>query len=94
MKYLYLVAVFVGAIAFIIGTVLVLESIMPSATAKSSWKPEKNGYVWNKWSPEDEKEVDRWEKFKQQHPDWDYFETEIYRGTNRSVNRFYYRKIK
>ena len=40
---------------------------------------------WKNWEDYDP----QWETFKEDHPQYEYQETEIYRGTRKSVNRFY-----
>lgn len=42
------------------------------------------------WKAFDNQTVDpKWDKFKKDHRGYEFWETEIYRGGQRSVNRFY-----
>lgn len=42
------------------------------------------------WKAFDHQTVDpQWEKFKKDHRGYEFWETEIYRGGERSINRFY-----
>jgi len=67
-------------IGFFVGTLTRTEgSEVIAAPVAIQHKPWKN---WEDYDPQ-------WETFKEDHPQYEYQETEIYRGTRRSVNRFY-----
>jgi hypothetical protein len=71
---LYYISFFVGTLT---RTTEASEATVPMAVQQH--KPWKN---WEDYDPQ-------WETFKEDHPQYEYQETEIYRGTRRSVNRFY-----
>jgi len=73
----------VAALIHIMGVAILLSSPahseeLPTAEATPAWRAF------------DHQTVDpQWEKFKKDHRGYKFVETEIYRGTQRSVNRFY-----
>lgn len=69
-------------ISFFVGTLTQTTEASESCTVPvhvQQYKPWKN---WENYDPQ-------WEQFQEDHPQYEYQETEIYRGTRRSVNRFY-----
>lgn len=69
-------------ISFFVGT---LTQTTETSEARAVCVDVQHHKPWKNWEDYDL----QWEQFKEDHPQYEYQETEIYRGTRRSVNRFY-----
>jgi len=76
----------VAALLYLFAFVFILRP----AQSSDSWLEFRPTKIQQSWRTFDEETAcPEWERFQKDHPKYDYWETEIYRGGKRSVNRFY-----
>jgi hypothetical protein len=79
------------ALCLIYGVSFAIGFLIPQkgVAVESPVKPHVSSSVsWRNWEGHDPK----WEKFQDEHPQYKYWETEVYRAGKLSVNRFYSKK--